>query len=64
MKEKTDKSVLSQLREMPVGDQLEFPISRRSYIKSVIYNFSIEWGTRFSGKTNLDDKTFIVTRVA
>jgi len=58
----TEKSMLSQLKEMEIGDILSFPISKMSYIKGSCSNFGLEWGVRFSTSINREQKTIDVTR--
>lgn len=62
MENKSQKSVLGQLREMGIGEVLTFPISMRSSVKTSMYVFGPEWGKKFTGHT--DGCVFHVERIA
>ena len=58
------KPVLAQLREMEVGDELIFPVEKRSSVKTTMSTFALQWNKIFSGRTDRENRKFIVTRVA
>ena len=58
------KPILSQLRELPVGDSLEYPVSKRSYVNVACTRFGLEWGKVFKTETNRETMTVKVTRTA
>ena len=58
------KPILSQLRELPVGDSLELPVSKRSYVNVACTRFGLEWGKTFKTETNRETMTVKVTRTA
>lgn len=60
----TEKSILSQLRELPVGGTLVVPIEKRSSVKTTVSTFAIQWNKRFSGRTDREKRLFTVTRIA
>lgn len=55
---------MSQLREMPVGGELSFPLERRIYLRTVCYDLKVGLGIQFSCRTDIDRNEYIVTRVA
>lgn len=63
MEEKTTP-VLSQLREMQIGDELIFPIERMTSIKSMMYTYGVMWCKKFSGAACRNGRTFTVRRIA
>ncbi len=60
---RTEKSVLSQLRELEVGCELTFPLERRSSVKSTVSTFAPEWNKKFTIKSDNAARTFTVTRI-
>ena len=58
------KPILTQLREMEVGDILVFPAERMSVVKSSCSTFGFEWGKTFSTTINRKERTISVTRKA
>lgn len=59
-----EKPVLAQLREMAVGEELIFPVEKRSSVKSTMSTFAFQWNKIFSGRTDREHRLFIVTRVS
>ena len=59
-----EKPVLAQLREMAVGEELIFPVEKRSSVKTTMSTFALQWNKTFSGRTDRENRKFIVTRVA
>lgn len=59
-----EKPVLAQLRDMEIGDELVFPIERRSSVKSTMSTFAVQWMKKFTGRSDTENRLFIVTRVA
>ena len=60
----THVPVLAQLREMKIGDALVFPIEKRSSVKTTMSTFALQWNKIFGGRTDRENRKFIVTRVA
>jgi hypothetical protein len=56
------KSILGRLREMAVGDQIEFPAARLTSVKSMCSTFGFQWNRKYSTSTNREKRTFTVTR--
>ena len=63
-KENKEKSFLSQLRDLEVGESIQMPISRRSYVSVAVSRFSVEWDKGFSTRSDRELKTVTVTRTA
>lgn len=59
-----EKPFLTQLRELPIGDSLECPVSKRSYVNVACTRFGLEWGKVFKTETNRETMTVKVTRTA
>ncbi len=59
-----EKPVLAQLREMEVGEELIFDVEKRSSVKTTMSTFALQWNKKFSGRTDRENRKFIVTRVA
>lgn len=57
------KSLLSQVRELNVGEQATFPISRASYIRSLCVTFGPEWDKKFTTRMDREAKTITAKRV-
>ncbi|MBP5172816.1 MAG: hypothetical protein J6037_03825 [Bacteroidales bacterium] len=49
---------------MAVGEELIFPVEKRSSVKSTMSTFAFQWNKIFSGRTDRENRKFIVTRVA
>ena len=64
MEVSTEKSTLSQLREMKVGETRSFPVSKMSYIRMIACNFGLQWNMKFYTKVNREQKTINITREA
>lgn len=60
----TEKSILSQLRELPVGGTLVVPIEKRSSVKTTVSTFAIQWNKRFTCRSDREKRLFTVTRIA
>lgn len=58
------KPILTQLKEMKVGDVLVFPAEKRSSIKTMCSEYGFEWNKIFSTATNRHERTVSVTRKA
>lgn len=58
------KSVLSQLRELSIGETLIFPIEKRSSVKSTVSTFAVQWSKKFITKSDTEHRTFKVVRIA
>ena len=61
--DKNQKSFLSQLRALEVGESIEQPIGRRSYIAVTASRFGVEWEKKFCVSSNRETKTVTVTRI-
>ena len=59
-----EKPVLAQLREMAVGEELIFPVEKRSSVKTTMSTFALQWNKTFSGRTDRENRKFVVTRIA
>ena len=60
----SEKSILSQLRELEIGHKLVFPAEKSSYVKSACTRFGFEWNKKFSTTQNTSERTFTVCRTA
>ena len=49
---------------MEVGQELIFPIEKRSSVKTTVSTFALQWNKRFTGKTDRENRRFVVIRVA
>lgn len=58
------KPILTQLREMEIGDMLSFPAAKRGSIKTMCSEFGFQWGKKFSTSINRQERTISVTRNA
>lgn len=56
-------SDLAKIRNMQIGDEVVFPISKTSNVRSMCSNFGLQWGTRYTTRTSREDSTIIVTRI-
>lgn len=56
------KPILSQLREMEVGDVLVFPAEKRGSVKAMCSEYGFEWNKVFSTSVNRQERTITVTR--
>lgn len=57
-------SDLSLLRNMIIGQEREFPISKLSNVRTMCSNFGIQWGVKFTTRTDKEKGVVIVTRIA
>ena len=57
-------SDLSVLRNMIIGQEKEFPISKLSNVRSMCSNFGMQWGVKFTTRTDREKGVVIVTRIA
>lgn len=64
MEKTTDKPILTALRELEVGESVTYPAERTSYLRSVCVSFGLEWGKKFTTKTNREERTVSATRTA
>ena len=64
MKRDIKKPILAQLREMKVGDTLNFPAEKRGSVKTMCSEFGFQWNKTFSTSINRQEKTITVTRTA
>jgi hypothetical protein len=60
--EEKKKPFLTRLRELQVGESIEEPISRRSYIAMASTRFGVEWDTKFTIKSNREERKVTITR--
>lgn len=63
-KNQRKKSLLGQLSDLAVGEELTVPVSRSSYLKSICVSFGLQWDKKFSTSTprrahNHSNKNFI-----
>lgn len=58
------KPILTQLREMEVGDVLTFPAEKRGSVKAMCSEYGFEWNKVFSTSINRQARTISVTRRA
>ena len=57
------KSLLGQLSDLAVGEELTVPVSRSSYLKSICVSFGLQWDKKFSTSTNREQRTITATRI-
>lgn len=57
------KSLLGQLSDLAVGEELTVPVSRSSYFKSICVSFGLQWDKKFSTSTNREQRTITATRI-
>lgn len=62
-KKQRKKSLLGQLSNLAVGEELTVPVSRSSYLKSICVSFGLQWDKKFSTSTNRDERTITATRI-
>lgn len=62
-KNQRKKSLLGQLSNLAVGEELTVPVSRSSYFKSICVSFGLQWDKKFSTSTNREERTITATRV-
>ena len=58
------KPILTQLREMKVGDVLTFPAEKRGSVKAMCSEYGFEWNKTFHTSINRQERTISVTRSA
>lgn len=63
-KNQRKKTLLGQLRDLEVGEELTVSVSRSSYLKSICTSFGLQWNKRFSTTTNREQRTITATRIA
>lgn len=61
---KNEKPLRRTLVEMAVGDVVSFPIRRISVVRSTVSTLNLELGRQYSSRTNRNDSTVDVTRMA
>lgn len=64
VKTAVSKPILTQLREMEVGDVLVFPAEKRGSVKAMCSEYGFEWNKVFSTSINRQERTISVTRRA
>ena len=62
-KNQRKKSLLGQLSNLAVGEELTVPVSRSSYLKSICVSFGLQWDKKFSTSTNREERTITATRI-
>lgn len=63
-KNQRKKTLLGQLRDLEVGEELTVSVSRSSYLKSICTSFGLQWDKKFSTTTNREQRTITATRIA
>lgn len=63
-KNQRKKSLLGQLSNLAVGEELTVPVSRASYLKSICVSFGLQWDKKFSTSTNREERTITATRIS
>jgi hypothetical protein len=62
-KNQPKKSLLGQLSNLEVGEELTVPVSRASYLKSICVSFGLQWDKKFTTRTNREQRTITATRI-
>ena len=62
-KNQRKKSLLGQLSNLAVGEELTVPVSRSSYLRSICVSFGSQWDKKFSTSTNREERTITATRI-
>lgn len=62
--EKKRIEIVDTLRNMAVGDSVEFPASRNNSVRATASNYGFQWGRQYSTKALRDERKVIVTRIA
>lgn len=57
------KSLLSQVRELNVGEKVVVPISRASYLRALCVTFGPQWDKKFTTNLNREAKIITATRL-
>lgn len=57
-----NESVIGLFRKMEVGDTLDFPAAKLSYIRASASLFGAEWDKTFSTHFDRDERKVFVTR--
>lgn len=63
-KNQRKKSLLGQLSDLAVGEELTVSVSRASYLKSICVSFGLQWDKKFTTATNREQRTITATRIA
>lgn len=63
-KNQPKKSLLGQLSDLAVGEELTVPVSRSSYLKSICVSFGLQWDKKFTTSTNREERTITATRIS
>ena len=63
-KNQRKKTLLGQLRDLEVGEELTVSVSRSSYLKSICTSFGLQWDKKFTTTTNREQRTITATRIA
>lgn len=61
---KNEQPLRRTLVEMAVGDVVSFPIRRISVVRSTVSTLNLELGRQYTSRTNRNDSTVDVTRMA
>ncbi len=62
-KNQRKNSLLGQLSDLAVGEELTVPVSRCSYLKSICVSFGLQWDKKFSTSINREQRTITATRI-
>lgn len=62
-KNQRKKTLLGQLRDLEVGEELTVSVSRSSYLKSICTSFGLQWDKKFTTTTNREQRTITATRI-
>lgn len=60
---KSPMEVVDALRNMQVGDSLEFPAERANSVRATCSNYGFQWDRQFSTKRLREERKVVVTRV-
>lgn len=59
---KTAKGLVDTLRDMEVGETVDFPASQYGSVRACTSNYGFQWGRKFSVKANREARIVSVTR--
>ena len=60
--EEKKKPFLTRLRELQVGESMDEPISRRSYVAMASTRFGVEWEKTFAIRSDREQRKVTITR--
>ena len=63
-KNQRKKSLLGQLSNLAVGEELTVSVSRSSYLKSICVSFGLQWDKKFTTTTNREQRTITAKRIS